>query len=163
MEINLSGGLNLDEYLMKSTEEQRKAQEQIYEGIQLTQAATDCIRQIEEPVNVMVFSEGYCPDCIAVLPFIKKLSEENDNIIVKVFPREGNKEKLEELVGTARIPTILSFSKEMEPKGAYIEFPKALIEKMARLNVEEQKRVVNEYREGKYNSYIEKALIDILV
>ena len=162
MDINLSGGLSFNEYLMKSTEEQRKVQKEMYEGTQLSQAAIEYVRQIEETIYVMFFSEGYCPDCVVALPFIKKLAEENNNIIVKIFSREGNKEKLEELVGTARIPTILIFNKDMEPKGAYIEFPKKLIEKMARLSVEEQKKVVNEYREGKYNSYIEQELIDIL-
>lgn len=162
MELNLLGGLNFDEYLMKTTEEQRKAQKDIYDGIQLSQAAIEYVRHIEEPINIMVFSEGYCPDCTVALPFVKRLAEENNNIIVKIFPREGNKEALEDLVGNARIPTILAFNKDMEPKGAYIEFPKALVEKMVRLNIEEQKQVVGEFRKGEYNSLIEQELLDIL-
>jgi len=160
--MDLSGGLNYEEYLMKSTEEQSKALEDVYKEILLSEASVEDIREIKDPINIMAFSEGYCPDCTAVLPFIKKFAEENSNIIVKIFPREGNKEMLEEMVGTARIPTILVFDKDMEPKGAYVEFPKALIEKMSRLNMEEQKKVVSEYRSGKYNSIIEEELVEIL-
>jgi len=160
--MDLAGGLSFNEYLSKSTEEQKKAQEDMYERIQLSERAKEAVKQINEPINVMFFSEGYCPDCIVAMPFIKRAAEENKNINVKIFQRTGNEEKLEGFVGSARIPTILVFNKDMEPKGAYVEFPKVLIEQMARLNIEEQKNIINEYRQGKYINLIEEELISIL-
>ena len=160
--MDLSQGLSFNEYLRKSTEEQRKAQEEMYERVQLSESAKEAVKQINEPINIMFFSEGYCPDCIVAMPFIKRVAEENKNINVKIFPRKGNEENLEGFVGTARIPTILVFNKDMEPKGAYVEFPKVLIEQMARLSIEEQKSLISEYRQGKYNKLIEEELLSIL-
>ena len=64
---------------------------------------------------------------------------------------------------TTRIPTIITFDSEMNPKGAYVEFPKKLLEKMIPLKIEEKKNLVNDYRQGKYNSIIEEELLDIIL
>ena len=44
----------------------------------------------------------------------------------------------------------------MNPKGAYVETPKELQEKMTGLPQEERKLIYNDYRNGKYNDLIEK-------
>ncbi len=51
----------------------------------------------------------------------------------------------------------------MNSKGAYVEFPKKLIGKMIPLKIEEKKILVDDYRQGKYNSIIEEELLDILL
>jgi len=51
----------------------------------------------------------------------------------------------------------------MNPKGAYVETPKALRDKMIGLNNEEKKSLVVDYRAGKYNDLVEKDLLEIIL
>lgn len=161
--INLPVGLSFEQYLQKASEEQRIAQEKAYESTVLSRKASEKIKGIKDTVNVVIFSEGYCPDCIVTLPFIKRMEELNSNIKVNILPLKGNEEMLKEFVGTARIPTVLTFDSKMDPKGAYVEVPQVLSEKMNSLNNEEKKELIREYREGKYNHLIEDQLSNIIL
>lgn len=160
--IELSKGMDFKGYLNKSSAEERERLVSNLDKIELSKKANEEVRGINETVNVVVFSEGYCPDCIATLPFIERLSEANEKIKVYYYGMKGNEQLLEEYTGTSRIPTIMTFTKDMEPKGAYVEVPAVLTEKMARLSKDKQKELVTEYRQGKYNDLIEKELLGIL-
>jgi thiol-disulfide isomerase/thioredoxin len=160
--IELSKGLDFTGYLNKNSKEERERLENNLDRIKLSKEVYEAAKEIKENVNVVVFSEGYCPDCIATLPFIKRLSEANAKIKVFYYGMKGNEKLLEEYTGTSRIPTIMTFTENMEPKGAYIEVPSELSEKMAKLSNDKQKELVTEYRQGRYNDLIEKELIGIL-
>lgn len=161
--INLSNGLTFEEYLEKSKIKYGDKQLTTYNSTNLSPETRDSLQNLTSTVNVAVFSEGYCPDCIVTLPFIKRMAEENKNVNLYCFPKSGYEDFLEECTGEARIPTIITFDKEMNPKGAYVEFPKKLLEEMASLKLEEKKDLVNDYRQGKYNSIIEEELLGILL
>lgn len=160
--INLKESLNFQQYLEKNTPEQKEAMLKAYENTQLSEESKKFIQSIDKPVNMVVYSEGYCPDCVVTLPFVRKMEELNPNIKMSIFGLKENKEILEEMTGTSRIPTVLCFTENMEPKGAYIEVPEDVKEKMIGLNVDKQKEIVMEYRTGKFNSSIENNLINIL-
>lgn len=161
--INLSNGITFEEYLEKSKLEYGDIQFTAYNSTNLSSGTKDTLQNLTSVVNVAVFSEGYCPDCIVTLPFIKRMGEENKNINLYFFPKSGYENFLEEYTGAARIPTIITFDSEMNPKGAYVEFPKELMEKMISLKIEEKKNLVNDYRLGKYNSTIEHELLEIIL
>jgi len=161
--INLSKGFTFEEYLEQSKLKYGDIQLTAYNSTNLSSNTKDSLQNLSSTVNVAVFSEGYCPDCIVTLPFIKRMAEENNNINLYCFPKSGYESFLEECTGETRIPTIITFDKEMNPKGAYVEFPKELLEKMTSLKIEEKKNLVNDYRQGKYNSIIEEELLDILL
>ena len=161
--INLSKGLTFQEYMEKSKLEYGDIQLITYNSTTLSSGTKESLQNLTSIVNVAVFSEGYCPDCIVTLPFIKRMAEENKNINLYCFPKSGYENFLEEYTGDARIPTIITFDEQMNPKGAYVEFPKKLLEKMISLKIEEKKNLVNDYRLGKYNSIIEQELLDILL
>lgn len=160
--INLNEGLSFQQYLEKNTPEQREAMQKAYDNTQLSEEGKKYIQSIDKPLNMVVYSEGFCPDCVVTLPFVRRMEELNPNIKMFIFGREGNKETLEEMVGTARIPTVLCFTENMEPKGAYIEVPEEVKEMMMGLSPDKQKEIVMEYRAGKFNSSVEKNLIKIL-
>ncbi len=160
--IDLSKGLTFEQYLNKNSEEERNKVLEAYEKTELSKEAVDEIKAISKKINVVVFSEGYCPDCVVTLPFIKRMENLNDNIKVYLFGMKGNKELLEQYTGTARIPTVMTFTEAMEPKGAYIEVPKVIAEKMAKLPSEKQKELVLEYRQGMHNKLVEKELLEII-
>ncbi|MBZ9685118.1 thioredoxin family protein [Clostridium estertheticum] len=161
--INLSNGITFEEYLEKSKLDYGDIQLITYNSTTLSSGTKESLRDLTSIVNVAVFSEGYCPDCIVTLPFIKRMAQENKKINVYCFPKSGYENFLEEYTGATRIPTIITFDSEMNPKGAYVEFPKELFEKMIPLKIEEKKILVNDYRLGKYNSIIEQELLDIIL
>lgn len=160
--IELSRGMDYKDYLNKILEEEREKLINNSDKIRLSKEAYEEAKKIKDTVNVVVFSEGYCPDGIATLPFVEKFKEANEKIKVFYYNKEGNEQLLEEYIGKSRIPTILTFSENMEPKGAYVEFPEELSKKMAGLSEDKRKELVTEYREGKYNNLIEKDLLGIL-
>ncbi|MGH4126208.1 MAG: thioredoxin family protein [Clostridium sp.] len=161
--INLSKGLTFEEYLEKSELEYGDIQLITYNSTTLSSVTKESLRNLTSTINVAVFSEGYCPDCIVTLPFIKRMAEQNKNIKLYCFPKSGYESFLEEYTGEVRIPAIITFDSEMTPKGAYVEFPKKLLEKMMPLKIEEKKNLVNDYRLGKYNDLIEEELLDIIL
>lgn len=161
--INLSEGITFETYLEQSILKYGQVQLTAYNSTNISSITKESLKSLTSTVNVAVFSEGYCPDCIVTLPFIKRMAEENKNINLYCFPKTGYENFLEEFTGDARIPTIITFDNEMNPKGAYVEFPKKLINKMAPLKIEEKKNLINDYRLRKYNSFIEKELLDILL
>jgi thiol-disulfide isomerase/thioredoxin len=160
--IDLSNALDFEGYLNKNNEEEREKLIEAYEKTQLSIEAVNAVRAINKKVNIVVFSEGYCPDCIVTLPFIKRMQNLNENLKVYYFGMKGNKELLEEYTGTSRIPTVMTFTEDMDPKGAYIEVPKVIAEKMARVSSDKQKELVHEYRQGKYSELIEAELLEII-
>ena len=161
--IDLSKGSTFEEYLQQSKLKYGDIQLTTYNSTNLSLDTKESLQSLTSTVNVAVFSEGFCPDCIVTLPFIKRMSEENKNINLYVFPKTGYEVFLEECTGDIRIPTIITFDKEMNPKGAYVEFPKKLLEKMTPLKIEDKKALINDYRQGEYNSFIEEELLEILL
>ena len=156
--IDISKSVDFNTYMRDKDEEHFN----IYKNTVLSDETKDTIKSLNEERKVLIFSEGYCPDCTVAIPFIKRLEEENNNIELEFFKREGNEEFLEEAVGDARIPSILVFDGEMNPLGAYVEFPEELKEKIQISNLENKKHIVKEFREGKYNSLIEESFLNIL-
>lgn len=161
--MDLTKGSTFEQYLEQSKIKYGDIQLTAYNSTNLSSATKESLQTLATPVNVAIFSEGYCPDCIVTLPFIKRMAEENKNINLYVFPKTGYESFLEECTGDKRIPTIITFDKEMNPKGAYVELPKKLVEKMIPLKIEEKKALVNDYRQGEYNAIIEEELLEILL
>jgi thiol-disulfide isomerase/thioredoxin len=160
--INLSKGLDFEGYLDKNTEEQKVKLLKAYDATRLSKDVEENIKALDKKVNVVVFSEGYCPDCVVTLPLVKRMEELSDNIKVFYYGMQGNKELLEEYTGTARIPTVMAFTEDMQPKGAYVEVPEEVANKVSKLPSDKQKEIIMEYRQGKYNDLIEKDLLSIL-
>ena len=156
--IDISKGIDFNAYIKDKADEHIS----LYKSTVLSNGAKEKINLLKEKRKVLVFSEGFCPDCTIAIPFMRRLEEENSNIELNFFKREGNEEFLEEAVGEARIPTILVFDGEMNPLGAYVEFPEELKDKIQATNLEDKKHIVKEFREGKYNSLIEESFLNIL-
>lgn len=160
--MDLTQALSFEEYFNDLTEEQKKIYLEFYNNIFIDEKNIALIKNIKEIINLIVFSEGYCPDCLVTLPVIKRIMEINEKINVYLFKRNGNEKMLFDTVGEARIPTILLFDEDLQPRGFYIEFPKEFKEKLADLKEDEKKQYILQFREGKYIKLIEKEIIKIL-
>lgn len=161
--LDLSKAFTFEEYLKNSSEEKRKLQMEAYEKIHLSKEGSIEVEGIKETINIIVFSESYCPDCVVTLPFVKRIEEKNSNVKMYMMPLKGNEELLMEYIGEKRIPTVMVFNKDMEPMGVYIEMPEKIKLKMGLLSEEDKKEMIKEYRMGKYNNLIEEQLLDIIM
>ncbi|WP_027340195.1 thioredoxin family protein [Halonatronum saccharophilum] len=160
--IDLKGKMNFRQFLNSSNEEFREEQLKLY-NIDLFDASKDIIMKVERAVELIVFSEIYCPDCRIVMPYLKKIEEINDNIEISIYPREGNEKAMKDYVGIARIPTVIKIDNKEKLEGRFIEFPKEISETLDRLTEEEREEVIDKYRRGEYNELIEKDLINKVI
>lgn len=160
--IDLTKAMDFKAYLNKCSDINREKLLKAFKATELSKDALEESRTIKEKVNVVVFSEDYCPDCIVTLPFVERIGEVNENIKVYYYGLADNKELLQQYTGTARIPTVMTFSENMEPKGVYVEVPSEVSEKLAHLSPDKQKTVIQDYRQGKFNNFIEKDILSII-
>ena len=161
--LDFSKSLNFQEYLEKQHDKHGNIQDKTYDETELSVNAKEEIKKLNKTIHAAIFTEGFCPDCIVTIPFLQKLAEENSNLKLHFFPRTGFEAFLEEAVGCQNIPTVITFTEATEPKGAYIEMPEELREKMPIISNEERKVLVAEYRAGKYNDLIVKGVLNIIL
>lgn len=161
--LDFEKALSFEEYIKKQHDKYGDVQDKTYANTELSKDAKDKIKTLDGIVHAAIFTEGFCPDCIVTIPFVQKLSEENENLKIHLFPRTGYEDFLEEAVGCKNIPTVITFTEDMTPKGAYVEMPKELTEKLPTVSIDEKKAITNDYRSGKYNDLIEKNILDIIL
>lgn len=161
--LDFSKALSFEEYVEKQHDKYGDIQDKAYADTELSSDAKEKIKKLDKVVHAAIFTEGFCPDCIVTIPFVQRLSEENSNLKVHLFPRTGFEMFLEEAVGCLNIPAVITFTEDMDPKGAYVEMPRELVEKLPIISNDERKVLVGEYRAGKYNDLIEKDLLNIIL
>lgn len=160
--LNLKDGFNFKQYYSRGTEEQKKAQKLAYENTMLSEDTINVLNNLDSEINVIIFSENYCPDCRVTLPFIEKMQEINNNIKVYIFSRIGNEELMESCTPDPRVPTVMTFDKRMESKGIYIEMPEKVRDMLINSTVLEKRRIIMDYRIGKFNNIIQEQLLQII-
>lgn len=156
--VDLSKALSYEQYMESSTKEHVD----IYDKTFVSDRNILKLKELDRNINVIAFSEGYCPDCNVSLPMLKRFQEINSNISIYIFKRVGNEKFLEENLGEARIPTFMFFEKDMKALGVYVEFPQDLKERIIHAKMDEKKQLVEAYRQGKYNLLIEEEFLEII-
>lgn len=156
--VDLSKALSYEQYMESSTKEHVD----IYDKTFVSDRNILKLKELDRNINVIAFSEGYCPDCNVSLPMLKRFQEINSNISIYIFKRVGNEKFLEENLGEARIPTFMFFDKDMKALGVYVEFPQDLKERIIHAKMDEKKQLVEAYRQGKYNLLIEEEFLEII-
>ena len=161
--LDFNKALSFEVYVKKQHDKYGDIQDKTYVNTELSSNAKEKIKRLDKVVHAAIFTEGFCPDCIVTIPFVQRLSEENSNLKVHLFHRTDFEGFLEKAVGCINIPAVITFTEDMDPKGAYVEMPKELVEKLPIISNDERKVLVAEYRSGKYNDLIEKDLLDIIL
>lgn len=161
--LDFNKALSFEKYVEKQHDKYGNIQDKTYVNTELSSNAKEKIKRLDKVVHAAIFTEGFCPDCIVTIPFVQRLAEENSNLKVHLFHRTDFEGFLEKAVGCINIPAVITFTEDMDPKGAYVEMPKELVEKLPIISNDERKVLVAEYRSGKYNNLIEKDLLDIIL
>ncbi|MGL5068123.1 MAG: thioredoxin family protein [Sarcina sp.] len=121
------------------------------------------LKKIDKKINIAVFIENRCADAQTMVPILKKIVEVNENIKPNFFETDKHEKFLVKKVGEKKIPTMLFLTDENEISSVYKEFPikvRALIE----ANLDNREFIVKEeFRKGKYNSEVEKDIVDSIL
>lgn len=151
--------LTYEKYLEKATEDERKIIDSIYNQSELSKETIEKVKGIKTHIDILAFAEPYCKDCAVVLSCLIKMKDLNNNINIKILPRKNNEDILEKYNNKKRIPTIINL--DDKEKDVFSEFPKVIREKIEN-NESDKASIVSEFRNGKYDNFVEEDLIKIL-
>ncbi len=100
----------------------------IYNNIEVNDDLLGKINSIHKKINVLVFAEIWCPDCVINIPALKKICDLNKAIDMKIVSREGNEEYLNEykVDGKTKTPTFIFLDEDFKALGTFIEIPQIL-------------------------------------
>lgn len=144
-----------------SNNEYIEKQLKILDKITLSQDNINKIKGINKKLNIILVAQVYCPDCRAIVPFIKKFSEINENINVTYETRDSSKNILKNGLKADRIPTIF-YDNGIEQRVLLMEFPKVVLNAFES-NPTDYDNIKYNFRTGKFNSEIENELVNMFI
>ena len=148
------------EFYQSDLKDQEKAND--YEkNMEISKEIIDKVKSIDKEINILGFSELWCPDCQINLVVMKYLTTLNPNIKLRLQPREGNEEFMKKHSddGRIKIPMFIYLNSDFEKIGSFIEFPSIVKIVENGDNQVEKIKVKKLYRKG---SYMEQTIIDFL-
>lgn len=138
----------------------QKAQE-YRNNMKISQDTIDKVKSIDKEINILGFSELWCPDCQINLTVMDYITRLNPNINLRLQTREGNEEiiKAHSDDGRVKIPTFIYLDSDFNKIGEFIELP-SNVKAVEALNDQVEKiKTKKEYRKGKY---MEQTILDFL-
>lgn len=160
--MDINKGMNLEEYFNLASQNEKEKEDILYKEVVISREYINILKNIEEEISLMAFTAHYCPDCHITIAVLRKMMDYTDKIKLYIFDGEKYGEDMETLIGSTRIPAIVSYNKDMSPRGLYLEVPEKIGEKIPGLKALERLKLIKEYREGKYNELIYKQLISMI-
>lgn len=145
-------GINFEEFISIDDEIYKEKALRIYNDIEIDDDLLNKIKSIDKKVNVLVFAEIWCPDCVINVPALKKICDINPNIEMKIVPREGNEKYLEnyKVNGKAKIPTFLFMDNDFNVLGTFIETPEIVRKIVLKGNQVDIIVAKRKYRKGEF-------------
>ncbi|MGL5756878.1 MAG: thioredoxin family protein [Paraclostridium sp.] len=130
-------------------------------NMEITEETINKIKSIEKEINILGFSELWCPDCQINLTVIDYLTKLNPNIKLRLQTREGNEEiiKTHSDDGKIKIPIFIYLDSNFKKIGSFIELPSNVRTIDMADNQVEKIKIKKLYRKG---SYMEQTIIDFL-
>ena len=81
---------------------------------------------LDQPLNVLVLSEDWCPDCTDGLPILNQIAEQTGKLNVRILPRDANRDLADQFLWKGqhnKIPTFIFLDAELNEIGHVIERP----------------------------------------
>ncbi len=119
---------------------------------------------LAEPVNILVLSEGWCPDCVNNVPVLARIAELNSGLQLRIFPRDANLDVMDQFLtgGKRTIPTAVFLDRELREIGRWVERPAVVQAGLASENEAEKAVWKREYFQGKYLDEVAREVRAIL-
>lgn len=160
--LDLEAGIPLENFLKKGAPEERARIDVAFSGADFSEEFEQKICQLPTR-KLAAFLELFCPDAAVLIPYLSRICEINEKLVVRCYPVKGNELLLMKCTGAAKIPTLLVFDGEgNEKKGAYVEHPAVLRERLAREEGEARRELLRDFRQGRCGNLIEEDLLRIL-
>lgn len=83
-------------------------------------------QRLTTPLNVLVLSETWCPDCTDNLPILDRIAKESGKLDVRIVGRDEHPEVADAHLKEGKfrsIPTMIFFDQEGDEVGTFIERP----------------------------------------
>lgn len=154
-------GYGFDQEFNQSDLAHQEKSQEYRSNMDITQETIDKVKAIEKEINILGFSELWCPDCQINLTVIDYLTKLNPNIKLRLQTREGNEEviKAHSDDGKIKIPIFIYLDSNFEKIGSFIELPSNVRAVDIGDNQVEKIKTKKLYRKG---SYMEQTILDFL-
>lgn len=122
------------EQYIASMEQNREQFEANLAAMQITDEERAFFKGLSSPLNVLVLSENWCPDCTTNVPIIVRLAEETGGLNVRLLKRDGNEAIANQYTladGRNHIPTYIILDEKLHELGHFLERPEAVTERLA--------------------------------
>lgn len=121
------------------------------------------MRDLTDEVQVLAFSEPWCPDCVINLTVLEMLAEHSPRMTVHILGREGHEALITSLntEGKAYIPTFLVFVNE-KYAGVFVEQPELLKQHIAEGTQADRIVCMQNYRNGMYADAVVEELLAMI-
>ncbi len=147
-------GIDLDEYMKSGDNAIRESMIDKCKNIYINGRRTRAIEAVSKKVHMLIFADMNCPDCAVVLPIIEKMRSLNQNIAYKIVKMIDYKDKMNDIFGEAKVPTIVIMDEQFRMIGLYIEFTKNLRNLQRTMDKDMFKKVVARFRTGEFDKYV---------
>lgn len=124
-------------------------------GKLLTNGISEAVRQavtgLTDEVQVLAFSEPWCPDCVINLTVLEMMAECSPRLTVKAVGRDGHERLITSFnaEGKAYIPTFLIFVND-KLTGTFVEQPERLKQRILEGSQADRITAMQAYRAGQY-------------
>ena len=98
---------------------------------QNVEADYSAFSSLDQPLNVLVLSEDWCPDCTDGLPIINQIAEQTGKLKVRILPRDANRDLADQFLWNGeynKIPTFIFLDADLNEIGHVIERPDSVTE-----------------------------------
>ncbi|WZL72775.1 thioredoxin family protein [Clostridiaceae bacterium 35-E11] len=157
-------GLSFMEFVNQDKDTYKEKTLEIYENIVVDPAVENEIKTVDRLVNVLVFAEIWCPDCMINVPALQKMADINPNFVLAIVSREGNESYMDnyKVNGKPKIPTFVFMDKDFQVQGAFVEQPHIIKETEAKGKQVEIIVAKRKYRKGEYIVETMKEILNIV-
>jgi len=157
-------GKKYEEFLAEQREEDKEVLEGNYKKLTVSRELIDKIKEISRHLHVLVFAEGWCPDCQVNLPVLRKMVDISGKLDMRILPRSGNEDIMEPFYidGKPKIPTFVFLNKDFEIIGMWIERPD-VVKKLLSDEDEDKATIAKmDYLDLKYSEETIKEILEVL-
>lgn len=156
-------GVSFLEFVNQDKDTYKENTLELYEKIIVPEELLEDIQSIDRTINILVFAEIWCPDCMINVPVLQKMADMNDNFKISIVSREGNEAYLEsyKVNGKPKIPTFILMNEGFDVLGAFVEQPQIVKIAEAKGNQVEIIVVKRKYRKGEYQLEAMKEILAI--